>query len=735
MSGKLNRREFLKALGVSGAAGATLAGCDLPSTVTLEEGKEDVVSYLMPEEYVIPGVGVWYASTCTQCASGCGIHGRVREGRVLKLEGNPDSPLSAGRSCQMGQAGVQAHYNPDRITAPMMRDGGGMVTVTWDKAEAMLLEKLGGTSGDRMAWFTGTVSGHQRVMIENFMAATGSKQHYTHEVVNDRVWEAVCQDMLGDGNPRLRIDKAEVVLSLGADFMGASTAPVLFARQYAEFRRGKRGTLIQVEGKMSMTGGSADLWVPIRPGTEGVLALGLANYLLRKGDVDGSVITSELRQRIDEFSVERAAEITGVSGDRIQRIGKVLKERRPSLVIPGAAVQGQEFGYQATAAVMALNILLGNVGKTIEPGFDVPVKQLQAKTGGTGDLVRFAQAVKAKQLDVAFFYGSNPVYSAPAALGLEEQLANVPFKVAFSMFPDETTLQADLILPLASTLESWGSHMAAHGGDAAVVGMQQPLMEPLHADTRGFGDIMLSLLKKRSPDAYSQYPDFYAYLNTAMVAMKDSSNSTQGTAKAFWDETLQNGQLTIKTPAKIFSVKTFDVQLPVNKPGADFPLTLMPTARMGLFDGRHANLPWLQESPDQIAKVVWDSWAEIHPATAAKYGIKQGDQIRIESANGTITTSAYLFKGMHPDAIAVPLGQGHKEYGRYARMRGVNPLAILEQRTDGKTGELAMFATRVKVAVTGKPKDVVRLGASDVQMGRGFVRTVSVDTLRRTEGA
>jgi len=106
MSGKTDRRNFLKMMGLGGV-GTALAGCDLPSTVTLEEGKEEVVSYLMPEEYVIPGVGVWYASTCTQCAAGCGVHGRVREGRILKMEGNPDSPLNNGKLCMMGQGGVQ----------------------------------------------------------------------------------------------------------------------------------------------------------------------------------------------------------------------------------------------------------------------------------------------------------------------------------------------------------------------------------------------------------------------------------------------------------------------------------------------------------------------------------------------------------------------------------------------------------------------------------------------------
>ena len=259
------------------SAGAALAGCDLPSTVTLEEGKENVMSYLMPEEYVIPGVGVWYASTCTQCAAGCGIHGRVREGRVLKLEGNPDSGINRGKLCMMGQAGVQGHYNPDRITQPLLRAGGKLEPVSWDKAMEVLAEKFAAVPGERFAWVTGTLSGHQRALVANHLDAMGSSNHYAHEVINNAVAQAVYRDMLGDAKPRFHIDKAKMLLSFGADFMGAGQSPVQASAQYARFRTNKtRGLFVQVESKMSLSGGSADLWLPIKPGTEGVLALGIA---------------------------------------------------------------------------------------------------------------------------------------------------------------------------------------------------------------------------------------------------------------------------------------------------------------------------------------------------------------------------------------------------------------------------------------------------------------------------
>ncbi|MBI3776808.1 MAG: molybdopterin-dependent oxidoreductase [Gammaproteobacteria bacterium] len=732
----MKRRDFLKALGLGGTA--TLAGCDLPTTVTLEEGKEDVISYLLPEEYAIPGIAVWYASTCTQCTAGCGIHGRVREGRVLKIEGNPDAPINAGKTCQMGQAGLQGHYNPDRITTPMVREGGKLVPTTWEKAQALLNEKLGAKSSlnaDRVAWFTGTLSGHQRALVVNHLDAVGSKQHFAHEIVNASVWQAVCRDMLDDPMPRIRLDKAKLILSFGADFLATWISPVHFAGQYSKFRTAAdRGALIQVESKMSMTGGSADLWVAIRPGTEGALALGLANYLVANG-VNASALSAEVRDKIAAHDLQKVASITGIASAQIERIGKALKGRNPSVVLAGASVEGQAQGYEAVAAIMLLNVLLGNIGTTIEPSGKFPFPQLEAKSGGTRDLLAFAQAVQQKQLDVVFFYGANPLYSAPVALKLDEQINNIPFKVALAQFPDETAMHADLVLPVSSYLEDWGTHVAAYQAEQNQISVQQPLMQKLYAETRGFGDVMVSLLAMRNAAQWGAFADSYGYMKNVFTNMKANVGAAALSNDEFWNNSLQTGMVKVDAPVRKHTLKPVVPNVAANSTDVAFPFYLVPSPRMGLFDGRHANLPWLQESPDQIAKVVWDSWAEMHPSTADKLGIAHGDVIKVESEHGALEVKAYLVKAIHPDAISIPLGQGHTEYGRYAKDRGVNPLKILKPITDAKTGELAMYATRVKVSKTGKQDVIIRLGHSDTQHGRRLVRTVSVDVLKRTKGA
>jgi len=735
MSGKIDRRNFLKIMGLGGA-GTALGGCDLPSTVTLEEGKEEVVSYLMPEEYVIPGVGVWYASTCTQCAAGCGIHGRVREGRVLKLEGNPGSSMNSGNICMMGQAGVQGHYNPDRIKTPMMREGGNLVAVSWEKAMNTIQEKLSAASGDQVAWFTGTLSGHQAALVNNHLEAIGAKKHYVHEPINTSVWQAVNKDMLGEAMPRLRIDKAQMILSFGADFLGTWVSPVHFAGEYAKFRKQKRrGLLVTIEPKMSLTGANSDLWIPAKPGSEGVIALGIANLLVKNHSKDMSALPADIQGLINKYDATTAANLAGVDPKRLQRIAELLVERSPSLVLAGAPVEGQAKGYASVAAVMLLNHLLGNVGQTIESQGNFPFAQLKTRTGGSSDLFAFVQAAKNKQLAAVFFYGSNPKFTAPAAIEMDSALSDVPFKVAISQFMDETTAVADVVLPAASYLEDWGTHVAAYQPEQPLIGVQQPLMEKLYADTKGFGDIMLDLLKVAKKDVYSAFADYYAYLKNAHAAMPANLKEAGMSDNDAWNAALQNGLIKVATGSKSMTVNPVSFADPA--PAAvdsKYGLHFVPSPRLGLWDGRHANLPWLQEAPDQITKVVWDSWAEIHPSTAQKLGIKHGSIINVESEHGTVKVQAIVIKSIHPDVIAIPMGQGHEEYGRYAKGRGANPLKLLNPIKEETTGELAIYATRVNASPTGKKEVVVRLGASDTQAGRRLVVTVPIEQYQRTEG-
>ena len=734
MSGnEIKRRDFLKFMGLGGAGAATLSGCDMPTTVTLEEGKEKVVSYVAPEEYVIPGIGVWYASVCQQCAAGCGVHGRVREGRLLKLEGNPDSAVSAGGLCQMGQAGLQAHYNPDRLTKPKIRKGGVLADATWDEVLALIEQKIG-SAGVRTAWFTGAVSGHQAMVLNDYLAAIGSDQHYVYEFINNSVGEAVNKATLGEATPRYDFAKAKSILSFGADFLGTWLSPVHFSHEYVKFRTGDRGVLMVVEPKMTLTGANADVWAAVRPGTEGVVALGIANLLITKHQVSASRLPAQARSLISSYSADRVAEQSGVTAQTLEKMATFLKERSPSLVLSGASAHGHANGYQNAAAAMLLNILLGNVGSTIQSAGQLQLDgAMVAATGNTRALTDFAEAAAGGRLDAAFIYNTNPVFTAPDYLKFEEALDKVPFKVALSMFEDETTAMADVVLPLASSYEDWGTSLPGYRSETAELGVQQPLMEPLYPDTKGFGDILLALLKGSGAGEYATYPDYYAYLKSAFARMPASVKGGVSDDE-FWAGALQHGKVAVNAFPDSLSSTVTDVQQPDHSIDADYPMHLVPSARLGLWDGRHANLSWLQEAPDQISKVFWDSWVELHPKTAARIGVKEGDYVRVESSQGAVEAQVYVYRGVHPDVVAIPIGQGHKNYGRYATNVGVNPLKILNPGSDEQSGEMVTHSTRVRISKTGKREDLARLGGSERQLGRRLVGTVSADVFRRTEG-
>lgn len=729
MNSGFDRRDFLKMLGWGGVAVA-LNGC---GNTSVEDGKETVVSYVETNDYMIPSVSTYFNSTCAQCDAGCNITGRIREGRVLKLDGNPDSAINRGKTCGLGQAGVQHHYNPDRVREPLLRKGGQGEAITWEKAYALIAEKLNGVSGEEIAFLTGGVSGHLKVLLGNYLDSFGCKNHFAYEAIAPAVLRAANKKSYGVEMPRFNINKAKVVLSFGADFLGAWVSPVHFSQQYAQFRKGvdgQRGVLIQVESKMTLTGANADRWVVVRPGTEGILALGIINAL--------GTATGDIAAAVKGYDKARVSKETGVLPGQIDKIAALLKLRSPSLVLAGSAAEGYAHGSQNAAAINLLNQVLGNVGKTVEAAAVVPFPQMAPATGNTAALKTLNDGLNAGKYKVLFSYAANPVFTAPGAMKFSDSMAKAGFKVAFAHYLDETAMQADLVLPLDSALEDWGTQVPEYMAEGAQINIQQPLMEKLHANTRGMGDILLALIKLRRAEEYKKFDDYYAYLRTAVLQNKGALGGGVADDDTFWNETLSKGIINLAGSSHVLSGNAAAAGLSLPAPAAidaQYPLQLIPSVSASLRDGRHTNQPWLQESPDPLTTIVWDSWVEIHPKKAAELRIEEGDIIEVTSRNGSIKAQAYLFSGIHPDAISVPIGRGHEALGRYARGYGVNPFQILDAVFDKETGELALHETRVKVSKTGQRVIVVKDEGSvgGKQMGKKIAVRVSSDKVRLSE--
>ena len=748
-----SRRTFLKAMGLGGAGSAlVLSGCgdtDIVNEVDLEVRKELVLPNVDPQDFVRPGVEMYYASTCRQCPAGCSIHARNREGRVLKLEGNPNSPVNKGRLCMMGQAGLQGHYNPDRLTKPMIRKGGKLVEVSWDEAESRLQKALGRKNA-RLAWLNGATSGHHAALINTYLESVGSKHHFVFDTLPPAVGHAANEKTFSYAMPKLDFDKAQLIVSFGADFLGTWMSPVQFAGQYGKFRGAPRGTLVQIEPKMTLTGANADRWMPIRPGTEGHLALALASLLARDSQYAARV-PADVLASLKDVDIEATSKATDISVERIHKLHKLLTSRSPSLILSGASAEGFAHGSQAANAILLLNIMLDNVGKTILPRDKVAFPDLHPQMGGWAELKGFIDGLNAGQFDTVVVFGTNPIYQAPDFMAADKAFAKAKTRVAFSMFPDETTMAADIVIPIHSYLEEWNTSMPAYAVEDGQLNLQQPTMNPVFGSsaTRSFGDVLLKLLAHVDAK-YKRWESFEDYVMDALLTMRPAlvnppkaSVPGQTAEEGFRQGILAAGFVQLKSEkAAPIEAKAAAVELPAAAAeDASYPFHLVPAPRLGLWDGRHANLPWLQELPDQLTEVVWDSWVEIHPKTAEKLGVITGDVVRVTSAGGSLEAKAVVFPGIHKNTIAIPLGQGHTEYGRYAKGIGVNPYKILTAQFDKQTGELATHATRVKVEkiadrgplVTLANGDLVLESNTSTQAGREIVKTVTAKQFNRTE--
>jgi anaerobic selenocysteine-containing dehydrogenase len=305
---------------------------------------------------------------------------------------------------------------------------------------------------------------------------------------------------------------------------------------------------------------------------------------------------------------------------------------------------------------------------------------------------------------VLFVDGANPVFSTPPAWKVREAISRVPFIVSFSAFLDETSVMADLILPDHSFLESWTDAIPESGAATVVIGAAPPVMRPLH-DTRATGDVLLEISRQLRRPLDLPWETFEQMLAATCAALPAPGPDTDA-----WTDAQEKGGWWGELPASMTVAPAIHASqpFPTNEPELDgdpeeYPLHLLPYASSAFLDGSLAHLPWLQEMPDPVTSAMWSSWVEINPATAERLKVKQGDIVEVASQHGTLRSAAFLSPGIAPDVVAMPVGQGHQTFTRYASGRGENPVTLLAPLTEPDTGTVAWAATRVRVTRVSDP--------------------------------
>ncbi|HLG23196.1 MAG TPA: molybdopterin-dependent oxidoreductase [Candidatus Manganitrophaceae bacterium] len=725
---EIDRREFLKILGAGGAT-AALVGCSA-------EPPEKLIPYLIPPEDVVPGVAVWYATVCGECPSGCGMIVRTREGRAVKVEGNPSHPINQGRLCARGQATLQGLYNPDRIRQPLLRDRSGRLQpISWEEAESLMAARLADLrrrgEGDRVVFVAPLLTGSLGRLIDEWLEALGSKRRLVYEPFAYEPLRAANRIAFRqEAIPTYDIESAKVLVSFGADFLETWISPVSYSREFASFRayrEGRIGTFFYVGPRLSMTAANADRWIPIKPGTDHLLALGMTHLILAEG-LASPLPPGErerIRTAVQSYTPERVAQRTEVPEGTVFRLARAFARGRPALALGG----GLGNSTADAAAVNLLNYVVGAVGKTVRFGPNAGA----GRAGAYRDLLGSVDAMMEGEVQALLLYNVNPLFTLPQAVRFREALRRVPFVVSFSSFMDETTAEAGLVLPDHTSLESWGDDAPRVG----VHGLAQPAARPIF-QTKQIGDTLLSLARRLGDPMARRFPspDFHEYLREGWKRLHRRL-APDAPFETFWEKALRQGGVweEIKTEEVGLSEAFFKFSFEemTNEPAGPerFYLHLYPS--LSHFDGRGANRPWLQELPDPMAQIVWDNWLEIHPATAQRLGIAEGDLVKVASPDGEVEAPAHLFEGVRPDVAAIPLGQGHTAFGRYAEGRGENPMRLLPSPPEPLSGGPAFHATRVTLTPTGKRHLLASPVGSDRQGERNIVQAVPLSGLGKEE--
>lgn len=822
---KFSRRGFIQIVGgaAAGAAASTMGlrrtGASAAAIAKWADKKE-----------------VWIASICQLCPGGCGILGRTMDGDLVKIEGNPLHPINNGTLCPKGFAGTQLLYDSDRIKGPLKRGGkrgeGKWAKISWDEAIKTVAEHLNRLRAQGEPHSLVILGGQYRGSIDplfsRFARVYGTPNYIRARCLAIGGASSTFQFTQGLNEPLgFDIFNAEYILSFGCNLLESWISPVHQLQAYGYIRQerhGRRGKIVCVDPRLSIFAAKADQWVPINPGTDGALALGMVHVIIRESLLNNDFLSERsfgFNDWVDNDGVEhigfktlvlknydpvKVSQITGVPVENIIKLARDFATNKPAIAI---GERGPSFGTNdlyTRMAIHALNAIVGSIGAMggMHLASTVPLAKwpdLQvdeaAKKGlqmpridgaGTGKYLLAADAAQALPENImaakpypakaVFFYHTNPLYSHPQKEEFAKALEKTELLVSFSPFMDETSQAADLILPDHTYLEKWNDDLVRHLAGFSLYSLGRPVVNPL-GDTRHTAEVLMDIARALVDPVARAFPwkDYQEIVKynakglfesnrgyivslpeeeSLLELMKkqgywvpSAANYDEFLAKlmengAWWDPKTFYGEYgaLFKTPSRRYeffsqtlrhtfahAAKTRGESAKIPEPQAletiakemnlaargdelylphyevpsqageraKYPFILNTYRLMAVSGGQWANMPWLQESLAVHLHEYWDSWVEVNPFDAEKLHLTDGGQVWVESVKGKIKLRARIFAGCKLGTVAIPIGQGHTSYGRWANGRGVNTNDIIAKMDDTIKGYAQFNGTRVRL--------------------------------------
>jgi molybdopterin-containing oxidoreductase family iron-sulfur binding subunit len=714
----MNRRTFLKIAGMGSISFAF--SCSPP-----EKHLYSVVE--APDDMVV-GKATWYASTCRECPAGCGILVKNREGRVIKIEGNPLHPINKGKLCMRGQASLQGIYNPDRLKTAMLKENGNWQPLSISKAESILKIRAGEAAlkgQNRVRMLTETVGDSLKNLLTAALANLNSQPPLVFEPYAYESLKTANEKVFGvDGLVSYRMDKADILVSFGADFLETWLSPVEYAWKFKAMhalRDKNKNLFFQISPYQSLTGANADHWLSCNPGSEAIIALGLVRQALDigKGKNLPKPFQAFLNKATAPYIQDMVLERSGIPLELYEKLIIQLMDARNPLVLGTGTGASDLNGLQTNIAVNLLNLILDPNLRLI----DLSKRHRVETAAKRSDILQFFFSLNTEGADLLLLNNVDPVYALPQKSGVKQALENKNlFVVCFSNFMNETAEMADLVLPVQMPLETWDEY----SGKQPFVSTLQPAMGKM-TKASNLGDVMLYAGFEGNPPA-KKYKD---YLISNLAEMRGIADEIQ------WVETLQQGGnfgLTVN-PAKNQKIpRSKDLATILMKKlepsKSDLAFAAIPSIRF--FDGRGANKPWLCEIPDPLSRIAWQTPILLNPKTADANGIKQEDIIELQTEFGKLEAAVYVSELINPGLAAMSIGQGHTAYGRYARDNGANPLQLLSANFNPDSGGASLNLAEITIKKTGRTQKMASTSGSRTQHGRTFALSVRLAELKKS---
>ena len=713
----MDRRTFLKITGVGSVAFA--AGCNA-------DPEKKLHTLVRSSDDMVTGRATWYASTCRECPAGCGVLAKNREGRVVKLEGNPLHPVNQGKLCMRGQAALQALYNPDRLTGPLVKTDGNWQPIDSAQAQALIGRRMAqaAASGPGRIGMLTEVVGHD--LLDLFTRVLEQHQANAPLIFEPLAFESLKfahQQVFGRPVlPGLRMDQADMLLSFGADFLETWLSPVEYARKFKAMHtinHGQKGLFVQVSPYQSLTAANADRWLACRPGSEAAIVLMLIQHALQSGR--GHRLPTPFRASLNRltqgYSSAKVADRAGLPAEELDNIAdRLLSARQPLVLGANTACHGP--------AAVALDLAATLLNTILDPQFalfDFDQRHRVEVAHSREAIEDYWTRVAEEPPDLLLLHNVNPLYGLPAQSRAAKVLNDErTFVVSFTNFMDATAAAADLIFPPQLALETWD----IYDSKQSMASVLQPTMGKITA-ADGIGDLFVAML----PDEEFQGLDYRQYL-MRRLERRDLIGSRRE-----WLEMLQRGgrfaagkgasRPEVRLDERPVALLAEIVESLSAEPSDKTTLYLMPSSRH--YDGRGANRPWLSEIPDPISQVAWQTVAWVPRQVMQAKGWSDGEVLGFKSPHGYVEAQAYAHGGLQADAVVIAMGQGHDNYGRYAQSQGINPVALMGAGTVARAGA-PVYATLIdKITAPGETRPLATTAGSRFQYGRKIALSVALE--------